>query len=348
MRMRRGDLLWRGISTLRRLLLVIMGAIAFGALTTSAAERDGRWAILVAGISGEPDLQTEYLKQFKDLHSILTEQLQFSSDHIFVLFDDPAKDPGMIQLQSTRENLMKTCHSIAQRVDREDMVFVFLSGHGSYDGRTYKFNLVGPDPTAEELATMLFSIPAQHFVIINSTNCSGASTAAFSGKGRIVITATKTGNERNQTHFSGFFVEALKNNNADTDKNGRVSLLEAFNYASKKVEDYYSKEGSLQTEHPVLDDNGDGQAHPDPGPENGDGILASTTHLDLGPALFTRTPLTPEQRQLSLEAESLEKKIAALKYAKGEMPEAEYEKQLEELLLKLAQINAKLRKAPGP
>ncbi len=326
----------------------MLGVAVLSSFPAVAAEKDGRWAILVSGISGEPDLQTEYLKQIRDLYSILVQQLGFPKDHVSVLFDDPAKDSGMIQLESTRENLLKTCRSVAQQAGKDDLVFVFLTGHGSYEGSTYKYNLVGPDPTAEELAAMFFSIPARHFVVVNSTNCSGAIIASFSGKGRIIITATKSGNERNQAHFGGFFIEAFRNNNADKDKNGRVSLLEAFNYASRKIEDYYSKEGSLQTEHPVLDDNGDGQAHPDPGVENGDGLLARTTHLDFGSAQMTQAPLSPEQQQLTLEVESFEKQIEALKYAKGGMPEAEYQKKLEELLVKLAQANEKLRKTAGP
>ncbi len=332
------------VADIGRILVGLLLALSMQAFPAHAADRDRRWAILAAGISGDPDLQAEYLKQLKDLRSSLEGQFQFRRDQVFVLFDDPARDPGLIQFQSTRDNLAKVCRDIASRATKEDMVFVFLLGHGSYDGSTYKFNLVGPDPNAEELADILYSIPAQHFVIVNSTTCSGASVAALSGKGRVIITATKSGSEKNQTHFGGFFVEAFKTNNADVDKNGRVTFLEAFNYASKKVEEYYSKEANLQTEHPVLDDNGDRQAHTSPEVDNGDGFLARTTYLDSGPAGPARLFFSPEQRQLALEAESIEKQIEALKYAKPEMPEAEYEKRLEQLLLKLAQINAKLPK----
>jgi hypothetical protein len=250
----------------------------------------------------------------------------------------------LIQRKSTREDLRAVCKDLAGRVKKEDLVFVFIEGHGSYDEESYKLNLEGPDPTAEELAAMLYSIPAQRFVVVNSTNCSGGSIAALSKPGKVVITSTKSGMETNQPHFGQYFVDAFKNNAADSDKNGRVSMIEAFSYASRKVEEYYKNEGNLQTEHPVLDDNGDGQAQGDPAPENGEGLLARITYLDNAISSEARANLTPEQQKLAREAREIETQIDALKYAKKEMAEAEYEKQLEALLLRLARINAQLPK----
>jgi hypothetical protein len=325
-------------------IAVCVFALVSSATLLRGAEHDGRWAILVAGISGDPELQTEFLNQLRELRSALEGPLQFPPDHVVLLSDDPAKGPGIVQLQSTRENLRRACGDVARRAARDDLVFAFLLGHASFDGMTYKYNLVGPDPSAEDLAEMFYSIPAGRFVIVNTTPCSGASISAFGGKGRIVIAATKSGMEKNRTHFGPFFVEALLDNNADADKNGRVSFLEAFEYASRKVKEYYLKEGSLQTENPVLDDNGDGQAHTAPGPENGDGVIARTTFLFTGSSPLARGSLSLEQQQLLQEAQSLEGQIEALKYSKEDMPEAEYEKTLEELLLRLARIHAKLPK----
>ncbi len=330
-------LLLTGDWRLATILLICLSAPAM-----NAAERDGRWAILLAGLSGDQDLQNIYMKEITDLHGVLINSLGFPRDHIVVLFDDPSKNPGLIQYKSTRENLQAACLSLAGRIEKEDLIFVFIEGHGSYDGRVYKLNLEGPDPTAEDLAAMLYSIPAQRFVVINATNCSGGSIPALSQNGKIVITATKSGMEQNLTHAGQYFVEAFKNSAADSDKNGRVSIMEAFSYARLKVEDYYSSEGNLQTEHPILDDNGDAKGQSQPSLENGEGFLARVTYLDTGIPASARETLTPEQQKLTLEVQELEKKIEALKYAKGQMTEAEYEQKLEELLLRLARINAKL------
>jgi hypothetical protein len=323
---------------------ILLLSLCLGMQTAYGADRDGRWAILISGVSGDPDLQQAYLKELRDLRAVLEGSLGFPRDQIAVLFDDPSKDPGLIQRKSTIEGLQAACRDFAGRVKKEDLVFVFIEGHGDYDGKVYKLNLVGPDPTADELASMLYSIPAQRFVIINATNCSGGSLPALSRIGKVVLASTKSGMEKNQTHFGQYFIDAFKNNAADSDKNGRVSMIEAFLYASRKVEDYYKDEGSLQTEHPVLDDNGDGQGQNNPTPENGEGLLARTTFLDNGISAADRRNLTPEQQKLASEAGDLEMQIEQLKYDKSKMPETDYEKKLEALLLRLAEINAKLSK----
>ena len=296
----------------------------------SGEKKDGRWAILIAGISGDKDLQREFIGEVKDLQAILSGAMQFPGDHIQVLVDDPSLVPDMAAQKSTGDNLSSACRRIASRSTRDDSVFVFIAGHGNFDGKTYKLNLVGPDPTADDIAADLYSIPARSFIVVNTTTCSGGSIGALAQRGRIVVTATRSGQEKNRTYMGRYFVEALKNSNADMDRNGRVSVLEAFGYASQKVEEYYAGEGLLQTEHPVLNDGSDG-------------FLARTTYLD--PGAIRSDELAPSAGELRLKAESdaLEKQIEALKYAKSGMPEDDYEKKLEALLLKLAEINAKLR-----
>ena len=309
----------------------------------SAPAGDSRWAILVSGISGESELQKRYLKNLTELRSVLEASLGFPPDRIIALFDDPALDPPRIQYQSTRDNLAKVCKEIAGRAGPEDLVFVFLEGHGDSDGRMYRFNMVGPDPTGEDLASMIYAIPAQRFVVFNGTNCSGASLGALAGKGRIVISATKSGMEKNLTRLSGYFVEAFADNNADVDKNARISILEAFQYAARKVEEYYAKEGSLQTEHPVLSDNGEAAAITLVDAGTRTTLLAGSVFLDRGSPLLLGD-LSPEGQTLAKEAQSLEKQIELLKSLKDEMTEDEYLKRLEGLLLKLAEVQARLRK----
>src|SRR5213596_365301 len=138
-----------------------------------------RWAILLSGISGDPNLQQEFLKWIKGLYASLTGPMQVPREHVYVLFDDPAKDPSLIKHISTREGLEEVCREIAGKATESDLVFVFIAGHGSYDGKIYKLNLPGRDPTAEELAALLFSIHAGRFVVANMTTCSGGSIPAL-------------------------------------------------------------------------------------------------------------------------------------------------------------------------
>ncbi|MBZ5495295.1 MAG: hypothetical protein LAP85_02745 [Acidobacteriia bacterium] len=314
------------------------------ARTQNNPTSDGRWAVLVTGISGEPGLQKEYLQELVNLRGLLEGPLGFPPSHVIALFDDPKLDPARIQYQSNRENLEKVCRDIAGRGGEVDTLFVFLEGHGDADGKMYRLNLVGPDPTSVELAAMFYAIPAQRYVIVNATNCSGASLEALAGKGKIIISATRSGNEKNLTHLGRYFIEALVDNNADVDKNGRVSMFEAYSYAARKVEERYTKEGSMQSEHPMLSDNGDAQALSLADAGTRSTLLSRSAYLDRGSPLLLQADMSPEAQALAKEAQSLEKQVEQLKSIKDEIPEAEYEKRLEALLLKLAEVQAKLRK----
>ena len=110
---------------------------------------------MLAGVSGDPDLQKLYLKEISDLRSMLENSYGFPRDHITVLFDDPSKAPDLIQYKSNSESLREACRKLSARVKKNDLMLVFIEGHGDYDGKVYRLNLVGPDPTAEELAAIL-------------------------------------------------------------------------------------------------------------------------------------------------------------------------------------------------
>jgi hypothetical protein len=303
---------------------------------------DPRWAVLVFGSSGDPELRVRYLKEVADLQSLLEGPFAIPRNQIHTLCDDPK--PGTVQAQrlSTKENLAAACNEIAAQAGPEDTVFVFIEGHGSFDGKSYKLNLVGPDPTAEELAAILYSIHARRFLVVNNTSCSGASVAALSGKEKVVVAATKSGNEKLVTRLAEYFIEAFMGNSADVDKNSRVSIFEAFQYASQHVEDHYAKEGILQTEHPVLSDNGDPQVLSLAEAGARSNMLSRSSYLDRGSPLLA-AGASPESQALAREAQSLEKQIDRLKAAKSELPEEVYMKRLEELLLRLAGVQARLR-----
>jgi len=328
----------------RRVTFGIILALIMSIQTISGTEPNGRYAILLVGKSGDPDLQKRYLEEIRKLHSLLIGPLGFPKDQVTVLFDDPKMDPDLIQYKSTRQNFENACLTLSHRVEKADLVFVFIEGHGSYDGKTYKLNLVDPDPTASELASILYSIPAERFVVVNATNSSGGGLAPLSGEGKIVITATKSGMENNLTQMGTYFVESLENKAADSNKDDCISVMEAFVYTNRKVEAHYKNKGNLQTEHSLLDDNGDTEGQGNPSPESKEGLLARTTFLYDGSLLEASKAATSEQAKLEFEARELERQIETLKYSKAEMLQSDYEQKLEALLLKLARINAKLQK----
>jgi hypothetical protein len=227
--------------------------------------------------------------------------------------------------QSTKAGVEKAFADLAARVKPNDGVVVLLLGHGSFNGTQGAFNLPGPDLTVDEWSKLLGKLASQHVAFINTSSSSGAFLPAIAAPGRVVVTATKTGGERNETVFPEFFVAAFSDPAADRDRNGHVSIAEAFEYAKTKVVQAFQQKGLLLTEHAVMDDGGEGR-------------LAATVFLGTGRADGTLTIDTsdPAMKKLADEKDAIDQKIAALKLKKASMDEAQYDAQLEQLLTDLA------------
>ena len=226
--------------------------------------------------------------------------------------------------QATRAGVEKAFADLSARVKPADAVLVLLLGHGSFNGTQAAFNLPGPDLTVDEWTKLLARLPSRRVAFVDTTSSSGAFLPAVAAPGRVVITATKTGGERNETLFPEYFVAAFGDPAADRDRNGHVSVAEAFEFAKAKVVQAFQQKGLLLTEHAVMDDGGGG--------------LASTLFLGTGRAEGTLAIdlADPAMKKLADEKEAIDQQIAALRLKKTSMPEAEYDAQLETLLTGLA------------
>jgi hypothetical protein len=285
--------------------------------------------VTIAGLGGAPEYETQFAKWASDLDHEL--QSTGPDAHVTTL-SGPA---------ATRQKVNETLSALATEVTPDDAFVLTMIGHGSFDGTDYKFNLPGPDITGAELASALNPIPARRQLVVNMTSCSGASIAALAKKGRIVITATKTGTEKNAPVFARYWVDALRDPAADTDKNGTISALEAFEYAQHKVNGYFESEKLLATEHAMFTDNGSTNAVRDPKPDNGQGLLASTFPV-MRPQSETAKGVAPAKQKLLAKKEELEAKIDRLKYEKAAMDPDEYKRELTSLLTDLARTQAEI------
>lgn len=286
-------------------------------------------AVIIVGAGGEP----EYAKQFEqwttDLRSALSDRFNFDTKNLTVLANAKATD------------VRDTFTQLKTKLEPNNVLFVFLIGHGSFDGKEAKFNLVGPDLAASEYNVLLTSLPTKRVVVFNMASASGEFVKSLAAKGRIVITATKSGQETNATRFAGFFIAALKATDADTDQDGHTSVLETFVYANRLTADFYTRAGRLATEHALLEDNGDGVGHEKP--EAGEGLLARATYLD---SLSTvEAAATAATGKLVKERTRLEAEIEQLIARKESMAEAEYEATLERLFIELAKVNRSIKQA---
>ena len=225
--------------------------------------------------------------------------------------------------QATKAGVEKAFADLAARVKPADAVVVLLLGHGSFNGTAAAFNLMGPDLTVEEWTRLLGRLPTPRVAFVNTSSSSGAFLPAIAAPGRVIVTATKTGGERNETQFPEFFVAAFADPAADRDRNGHVSVAEAFEFARTKVVQAFQQKGNLLTEHAVIDDGGG---------------LASTLFLGTGRAegALAVDLTAPAMRQLAAEKDAIDQQIAALRLTKAAMDEAQYDAQLEKLLTELA------------
>jgi len=306
----------------RTFLLALLCALA---LPVQAAT----YFVIVAGLGGEPDYEQRFTSAANDLDRIL--KSAGVSAYVTTLTGK----------QATAAELKKAIQVVAQEAKPEDDFSLVLIGHGSFDGVDYKFNLVGPDMTAAEIAALCDRIPARRQLIVDTTSASGGAIAALERPGRAVIAATKSGTEKNATVFARYWVEALQDPAADTDKSESVSAMEAFNYATRKTAAFYEGQKRLATEHAVFNDTGHGE--PAREADQGQGtLLESFTLLRLGAS--QQTANDPAKRALLERKEALEQKIDTLKYQKAAMDPADYKTQLTEALVELAKVQEELDK----
>jgi hypothetical protein len=305
--------------------LLAVGLLAAGALHATT------FYVTVAGLGGEPDYEQRFTSQAQEIDKLVHGS------------NTDAKVTTLYGPQATKANLQNALAQVAREAKPGDAFVLMMIGHGSFDGYDYKMNLPGPDISGVELAGLLDRIPCTRQLVVNMTSASGGSRAALEKANRVVITATKSGNEKNATVFARFWVEALRDPAADTDKNETVSALEAFTYASAKTADFYDTQKRLATEHPTLEDTGQGDGERKPSPENGEGLKAAQFPLlRIGTAQIAAN--TPEKKALLEKRDQLEEQIDKLKYEKAAMPADEYKKQLEDLLIQLAKTQAELDK----
>jgi hypothetical protein len=300
--------------------------------------------LIVVGLAGDP----EHGAQFQKWGTALADasaKVGVAPDRLVFLAD--SKEPGpRVSGRSTREEIDKALTAFAKTAAPEDVVYVVLFGHGSFDGQTARFNLPGPDMTAADFNTQLKKLRTRNIVFVNTASSSGPFVEELSAPGRTIITATRSGAQQFTTLFGGYFVEAFSTEGADSDKNRRLSMLEAYAYAKTEVARAYEQQGLLATEHALLDDNGDKKGSQDPSPTGAEGKLAAA--LSLGSAAdAVPLPENPKLRALYLERRDLERRVEALRLLKESMPPAKYTSELERLVTDLALKTREIRTIEG-
>ena len=337
-------------------ILAAVAALAVLAGAPGPAAGQETRALVVVGLGGSDEYRETFHRWAADLRSALVE-LGIPRDRTVYLGEDAGPAVGATDGESTREGLRSAVADMASEAGASDRILVVLIGHGTTRGDEARFNLPGPDISAAELGALLDgAFPTQTVAVVNTASASGPFVPALSGPGRVVLTATRSGREQNETRFGEFFVDALEGEGADLDKDGRLSLLEVFQYAAGEVRRHYEEQNLLLTEHALLDDDGDGEGSLEPGTEGSDGSLARSFYVGaLGVGASAAAAVTavpdsitdPELRRLYQERADLQTRIEGLRLRKDQMEAADYEAQLEELLIELALANREIQARGG-
>ena len=317
---------------LRIALLTIVLALA----ATASGFAGERYALIVTGASGADAYEQKYQAWRTSFTATLVDSFKYDPQRIITLAE--REGPGV--QKATRENVQRSLADLRKRMTREDQLLVLLIGHGtSLDGDEAKFNLVGPDLTAAEWTDLLKPLPGR-LVFVNSTGASFPFLRRVAARGRVVLTATDSAAQQFETVFPEFFIKAFADGAADLDKNGRVSVWEAFTYASDGVRQWFEQKGQLPTERPLLDDTGAGVGREAQNPGT-DGAVARITYLEPDAALAL--PADTALAVLVKRRAELEASLEELKARKESTPPEQYEAELEKLLVEIARVGAQIR-----
>jgi hypothetical protein len=294
--------------------------------------------LIVVGAPGSP----EYSSQFREWAGRWKFAAERAGAETTVIGE--ADEAGIRDLDRLRDSLA------ARAVDGTGPLWIVLIGHGTYDGREAKFNLRGPDVTDLQLSGWLEKAK-RPIAMLDCTSASAPFLNRLSAPGRVIVTATRSGGELNFARLGQYLSETNTDPKADLDKDGQVSLLEAFLTASKRVNEYYKTHAQLATEHALIDDNGDRLGTP---ADWFRGVRATRRAKDGAPLDGLRAHqlhLIRSEREQALpevdrrRRDELELSLATLRDQKARLGDEEYYRQLEPLMVELAQI---YRKAEAP
>lgn len=300
-------------------------------LQAAESKADRPTVVIVAGAHGEDEFAPDFERQVASWTEVSTKA---GAKKILV-------GAGPVQTGTDRERLQKALAE-EPKDGRGELWLVFI-GHGTFDGKEAKLNLRGPDISAAEMAEWLkpFKRP---LAVLDTTSASAPFMAKLAAAGRVIVTSTRSGHEMNYARFGKFLADALPDPKSDLDKDGQISLLEAFLSASHRTAEFYKTEGRLATEHALIDDNGDGLGTPAEwfkgiratkrarDGATADGMRAHQFHLVRSVA---EQQLPPEIRA---KRDQLEIEVAKLREQKAKMPEDAYFRELEKLMLQIAEL----------
>jgi hypothetical protein len=335
-----------GVRSIRALQLA--AAVSFLASRVALSQTH---LLIVSGLGGEKKYVESFATLAQSFADAASKRFGLPNEEIIWLGEDSVSKKPFFKGQSTKANVERAMHDLATRAKPGDQVMIVLIGHGSGEGENSKISIPGPDLSATDFARLLGTFSAQKVAFVNLTSASGDMLPIVSAPNRVVITATKSAFERNESRFAQFFVDAFSKDVADTDKDGRISLLEAFRYAAAETKRVYETDTKLQTEHAQLDDIGAKAGVAEPDGRTTQGLLARRFFLDAGTGSTAGgarlASSDPQVAALYKDKYVIEERIDQLRAKKASMSADAYDDALEDLLVQLARKAKTIRELEG-
>lgn len=326
----------------RCIAVIAAAALLVGAGATRAHAQ--AHVLIVSGLGGEKKFSDRFRTLASELAGALHSRFGIPDANIAWVGEDSVGRDVHYRGRSTSVAIEREMRAIRARVKTGEQVAVFFIGHGSGAESESRISLPGPDLTVLDLQRILGTFSDQRVAIAMLGSGTGDMLPLLAVPGRVVITATKTSYERNESRFAEHFVDAFAKDVADTDKDERVSLLEAFTYAARETKRVYDDATKMQTEHSQLTDDGSKQGSAEPTGREGQGMVARRYFFD------ARAAAAAGDAQLSglyREKFSLEEEVEALRQKKAAMDAAAYEAELERVLVALSRKSREIRQAEG-
>lgn len=246
--------------------------------STGAGEASAsrRIAVIICGHPGDADHVELFQGSVENIRTGLAAHYEFAPVDIHVFHgdevdadsdqesNDSSIEPSAIALAmpATKEIISAELQNLKTTITENDRLFVIVIGHTHFENGLAWLNLHGPDVQQKEFAAMFEGIAAKEQVFVITNPCSGYYIKPLSRPGRVIISATESDLEVNETlcpHALADMLSEAPLAEWDLDADKHLSLFEFYIVLCRGVADRYVDETLIATEHAQLDDNADGK-----------------------------------------------------------------------------------------
>jgi len=198
-----------------------------------------KYAVLISGLTEE-----KHMKNLELADKVLLDK-GYDENNTYIL-EGSGKKTGALPIDApvTKESIEKVFDYLSKIIDKQDKLFVYMTGHGDQ-------KIIGKNETSGfreyiKVSTLLFEggyiteVDFQDYLkkidlyrgIVVADQCHGGGFAERIGHGPYVgISASKANQHSEGNSFPQTFFTAGGNVSVDSNKDGSISIQEAFDYA---------------------------------------------------------------------------------------------------------------------